>query len=83
MASRFVSRSKQCVEQFLQSEQNKSNMYKTKQGVALLSEYLEMTGEARDIHQIQINLCQLNDILSMFILSVKKEKRSGIRTGHN
>ena len=47
-----------------------------KQDVSLLNLYLEYTGETRDF--LQLPPSQFNDILSMFILSVGKENRSGI-----
>ena len=45
--------------------------YKTKRDIHLLKEYLESTGEFREIHQIPP--LELNEILSMFILSVRKK----------
>ena len=71
MASRFVAQTAQTVDEFLQSEENKNTAYKTKRHIHLLKEYLQSTGEFREIHQIPP--LELNEILSMFILSVRKK----------
>ena len=69
-SSRFVKQTKEYVQDFLLSEENKNTMSKTKRDVSLFHNYLKTAGEYRQIELIPPN--ELNDFLSMFILSVRK-----------
>ena len=71
MACRFVDTTKTTVHDFLQSEENKNTKYKTRQDVGLLYQYLNSIDEQRQIEQIPPN--QLNEVLSISILSVRKK----------
>ena len=68
MESRFVTQTKETVKQFLHGEENKNTASKTKREVALIDDFLKTKKENRKVEQIPPQ--ELDDLLSMFILSV-------------
>ena len=74
MASRFQSISNDDVNDFLSSEKNKNTLRKTKSDIATLNLFLKSKGETRDINHIPPR--ELNDIICMFLLSVRRKDGS-------
>jgi len=72
--SRFESVSTDEVNAFLTSERNKNTVNKTKSDVTLMNLYLKPNGETREINHIPPR--ELNDIMCMFLLSVRRKDGS-------
>lgn len=59
------------IKDFIANEANKNTLAKTRQDVKLVKDYLKQKGESRDIENIPP--VELNQLLSLFIMSVRKK----------